>query len=175
MCASPDRSLWSDPSLACVRAGNDAGPHRGGPPGEAGAEEAKVSGDAITLCYDNGRRRMGAGSVTQGQRSVKRQRAKVASSQTSSLAVVCSQTDFITPAPSFTGAKWQLLRSHSAGPVRVHLMQPRRNPNEPPALPIPTHDLISGCGTHGTRSKYTPHDLSLQRSTTAAEVTSRTG
>lgn len=92
---------------------------------EAGAEEAKVSGDALMLCYDNGRRRMGAGSVTQGQRRVQRPRAKVASSQTSSLAVVCSQMDFSTPAAAASSV---LHRCEMAAPSLTF-----RSPSEGPS------------------------------------------
>lgn len=93
---------------------------------------------------------------------MKRQRAKVPSDTFSR---GCSaQTDFITPAAFISS----VLRSFmSAAPVKEHLMQSQRNPNNPQTLWIPAHDLIFGRGACGTRSKYTPHDLSLQRSTSA--------
>lgn len=94
------------------------------------------------LCFDNGRRRMGAGSVTQGRRSAKRQRAKVASSQTSPLAVVCSQVDFITPA-AFAGSVLRrcetaapslTFRSPGEGPSYATAAKPERTP---PGSPNP--------------------------------------
>lgn len=65
-------------------------------------EEAKVSGDAIVLCFDNGRHRIGSGVryITAEEHSVTR-RAKVAPSRTSPLAVACSWMDFNLVCPSY--------------------------------------------------------------------------